>query len=114
MLTNKSRYFQRIRRRCNALENAAEVYQWDCAVFKVKGKVFAICNTEKPLAISLKPKRQNLDAYLYHPAIDIARYVGRFGWVTITIEDKDTADLALSLVLESYEVISTQKGRRKS
>ena len=95
-----------------AQENATEVYQWDCNVFKVNGKVFAICSSEKPLAITLKPKRENLDAYLYHPAIDIARYVGRYGWVTITMEDKDTAHLALSLVMESYEVIATQKKRK--
>lgn len=61
------------------------------------------------MAITLKPKRANVDAYLYHPAISIASHVGRFGWINIKITDKQTADLALSLVNESYDVVSGSK-----
>jgi len=113
MLTNKSPYYSRIRRWCHAQAGVTEEYPWEAIVFKVKKKVFALCGTEKPLSITLKPKKENLDAYLYHPAISIASYVGRFGWVTITVENKEVAALALALVQESYDVISTQKNSRK-
>jgi predicted DNA-binding protein (MmcQ/YjbR family) len=111
MSISRPRHLATIARWCHRQPDVEEVYQWDCFVFKVKGKVFAICSSDSPLAISLKPRRENLDAYLYHPDIDIARYVGRYGWVTITVSGKDTAHLALDLVQESYGVISTGKSR---
>jgi predicted DNA-binding protein (MmcQ/YjbR family) len=113
MLTNKSPYYQPIRRWCRAQADVTEENPWEAIAFKVKKRVFAICGTDKPLSITLKPKKENLDAYLYHPAIEIAAYVGRFGWITITVENKDTAALALALVQESYEVVSSRKGDRK-
>lgn len=105
------RYLHRIRNWCLKQPGTIEVHQWGCKVFKVRGKVYAICGLERPLTITLKPHRENLDAYLYHPAIAIAKYVGRFGWVTITVADKDTAALALSVVEESYRLFGA-KGRR--
>ena len=113
MLTNKSPYYEPIRRWCRAQEGVTEENPWEAIAFKVKKRVFAICGTDKPLSITLKPKKENLDAYLYHPAIEIASYVGRFGWVTITVQNKDTASLALALVKESYEVISTKKASQR-
>lgn len=99
-------YFKRIRNWAIQQEEAHEVFQWGCSVFKFRKKVFAICSLASPLSITLKPQRVNVDAYLYHPAISIASHVGRFGWVNIKITDKQTADLALSLVGESYKVVS--------
>jgi len=110
-LQSKSRYYKPIGEWCRSQKDAGEECLWASIVFKVQGKVFAICSFEKPLTITLKPQRENLDAYLYHPAIEIARYVGRYGWVTITVEDKDTGRLALDLVQESYGVVSRKKRR---
>ena len=105
-------YLHRIRNWCLNQNGSVESHQWGCKVFKVWGRVYAICGLERPLRITLKPRLENLDAYLYHPAISIAKYVGRFGWVTITVTDKDTAALALSLVEESYHVFGP-KGKRR-
>ncbi|MCK5127826.1 MAG: MmcQ/YjbR family DNA-binding protein [candidate division Zixibacteria bacterium] len=113
MLTNKSRYFKRIRNWSLKQVDTAEEFPWQHIVFKVKGKLFAICNTEKPLRITLKPQKDNVDAYLYHPDIAIASHVGRFGWITITIQNKDTADLGFALVKESYGVISSKHRKKK-
>jgi predicted DNA-binding protein (MmcQ/YjbR family) len=112
VLTNKSPYYNRIRRWCHTQADVTEENPWEAIAFKVKKRVFAICGTEKPLRITLKPKKENLDAYLYHPAIEIASYVGRFGWVTITVKNKDVAALALALVQESYDVVSSRKKDR--
>ena len=105
------RFMAPIARWCRRQPGAEEVYQWESQVFKVRGKVFAICSCDNPLTISLKPRRENLDAYLYHPDIDIAAYVGRYGWVTITVTSRDTANLALDLVQESYAVVSSNKSK---
>ena len=72
MIVNHSPYFARIRRWCRKQDHGLEVFQWESIVFKFKKKVFAICSADTPLSITLKPKRENLDAYLYHPAIEIA------------------------------------------
>ena len=111
--TNKSRYFRRIRNWCLRQEFVAEEFPWGCIVYKVRGKVFAICNAEPPLAITLKPETGNVDAYLYHPDIEIASHVGRFGWVSITAHDKSSADLTLMLVKESYRVVRVKHEGRK-
>lgn len=107
----RPRHLAAIARWCHRQPEVEEVYQWESFVFKVKSKVFAICSSDNPLSISLKPRRENLDAYLYHPDIEIARYVGRYGWVTITVTGKDTAGLAMDLVQESYGVVSSSKNR---
>lgn len=113
MLTNPSRYYRRIRDWCRKQKQVSEEYPWEHIVFKVGSKkLFAICNTDKPLRITVKPEKERLDAYLYHPDIDIASHVGRFGWITITVHDKDTADLALILVKESYSVVVKKHFKR--
>lgn len=105
MLTNPSRYFRRINNWCHKQERVTEEYPWEHIVFKVGGKVFAICSAEKPLMITVKPEKEHLDAYLYHPDIEIASHVGRFGWISVTAHNKQSADLAFALVQESYRVI---------
>ena len=107
--SKKSRYFARIRRWCLQQEDVVEEFPWGITVFKVNGKVFAMCDPEPPLTISLKPRKENLDAYLYLPDVAVAAYVGRYGWITVTASDKQSADLAFSLVKESYGVKSAGK-----
>jgi len=42
-----------------------------------------------------------------HPDIEVAKYVGRFGWVSITIKSKKVLKLALDLIDQSYESITS-------
>ncbi|MEZ5360627.1 MAG: MmcQ/YjbR family DNA-binding protein [Candidatus Zixiibacteriota bacterium] len=112
MLTNSSRYFRRIRNWCLKQEMVTEEYPWECIVYKVNGKVFAICSSETPLGITLKPEKEHLDGYLYHPDVDIASHVGRFGWITVTVHDKASADLAFALIQESYAVVVKKHFRK--
>ncbi len=107
-----SPYFPDLQDYALSLPGATLALQWNAYVYKISDKMFAIYSDETPLRITLKPRKDNLDAYLYHPDIEIAAYVGRFGWVTITVHDDDTAALAESLVHESFTVISMKKKRK--
>jgi predicted DNA-binding protein (MmcQ/YjbR family) len=53
------------------------------------------------------PDQQSL--LIQHPAIEKAAYVGRFGWVTITVTDEATLELTQDLIDESYDQISPKQ-----
>ncbi len=38
-------------------------------------------------------------------AVEVASYVGRFGWVTVTVTGRDTLDLARCLIDLSYDMV---------
>ena len=60
--------------------------------------------------ITIKATPADQAVLTHHPAIERAAYVGRFGWVTITVTDGETLDLARALVDQAYE--SLQRKRR--
>jgi len=60
--------------------------------------------------VTVKVPPEELDVLLGHPSIQRAKYVGRFGWVTVAIEDGDTLRLALDLIDDSYELIAGAGG----
>ena len=95
--------------RCAALPGAAEDHPWGETVFKVRGKVFCFFGTHEP-QITVKPAGDDLEAMLALPFIRRAAYIGRYGWVTVRIEDEPALDLALELVETTYRGIAG-KGR---
>jgi len=98
-----------IRNHCLAKPGAIEDEPWpgDTA-WKVKGKIFAM-GGKKAVTVKSTPEKQS--ALVLLPAISKAAYVGRFGWVTIELQDKETLDLALDLIDESYAMVA---GKRKA
>jgi predicted DNA-binding protein (MmcQ/YjbR family) len=55
--------------------------------------------------VSLRSTLEKQAALIMHPHIEIAAYVGRYGWVTVTLADEDTMQLALELIDESYDLV---------
>src|SRR5258708_2666635 len=103
--------FKQLRDRCLEKEGAVEEYPWEHVGWKVGGKLFAI-GGENSNVVTLKSTPEKQQALIQHPAIGVAAYVGRYGWVTVTIEDSATLDIALDLVDESYDLVR-KKGRKK-
>ncbi len=91
-------------------DGAVEEYPWEHVGWKVGGKIFVI-GGEGSNVVTLKSTPVKQAVLVQHPAICVAAYVGRYGWVKITIEDEETLDIALELVDESYDAVR-KKGRK--
>lgn len=104
--------WEELRAYCLAFEGAVEEHPWNEAVFKDKGKTFVFTGGDRAaIPVSAKPLPENREIFLAMPGVKVAAYVGRFGWLSLTIEDQASLELAKDLIAESYAVIA-KKGRR--
>jgi predicted DNA-binding protein (MmcQ/YjbR family) len=73
-------------------------------VFKVGGgsRMFAIMGDGPPVRVTLKLTKEEREIALTLPFVSEAKYVGRYGWVTATLEDADGLEATLEWVRESY------------
>ena len=76
----------------------------DSHVFKVGGgsRMFAIMGDGSPLRVTMKLTKEEREVALTLPFVSEAKYVGRYGWVTSTVEDEDALDATLEWLRESY------------
>jgi len=95
----------RIRELALSFPETYEDHPWgDFPVFKVgANKVFAWLTIEsKAVQLTLKLTAEEREVAHLLPWVSVARYVGRYGWVTATVTDEDSLDAALEWVRESY------------
>ena len=73
-------------------------------VFKVGGgsTMFAILGDGPPVTVTLKLTKEEREIALTLPFVSEAKYVGRYGWVTARIENKDGLQATLEWIRESY------------
>ena len=55
---------------------------------------------EARLTVKVTPEER--DVALLLPYVSVARYVGRYGWITATVTDKESLEAALEWLRESY------------
>jgi predicted DNA-binding protein (MmcQ/YjbR family) len=105
-------YFDRIKEHCLAKPGAFEDHPWSETVFKVgpKGKIFCTCDESPGITVKATLERQSV--LIQHPNIEVAAYVGRHGWVTVSIPDQDTFDLAIDLIDDSYQMIAPKPKKK--
>jgi predicted DNA-binding protein (MmcQ/YjbR family) len=101
-----------VREHCLSKQGVVEEYPWGDVVWKVRGKIFA-GSSDGNNRVTVKSSPDEQSRLIEHPAIEVAKYVGRFGWVTITIKSKKTLQLALELIDESYDSIVVRGSKRK-
>jgi predicted DNA-binding protein (MmcQ/YjbR family) len=111
---NWNPFFRALWLHCNEKPSAVEDHPWGDTVFKIRGKIFAFLGQSDSVTVTVKVPPGDRDVLLSLPNIHTASYVGRFGWITISIEDADTLALALDLVDGSYDLIAAPKKRSKS
>jgi predicted DNA-binding protein (MmcQ/YjbR family) len=97
-----------IRAVCMVLPEATEDYPWGHTAWKVNGKLFAI-GDENSNRLTVKATFDEQAALIQHPQIEKAAYVGRHGWVTITINEPSTLELAMDLIGRSFELVAPKK-----
>ena len=96
---------QRIRDLALSFPETYEDHPWgDFPVFKVaSNKVFAFVGVDaSEVRLTVKVTTEERDVALLLPFVSIARYVGRYGWITATVSDDETLEAALEWLRESY------------
>jgi predicted DNA-binding protein (MmcQ/YjbR family) len=96
---------ERIRELALSFPETYEDHPWgDFPVFKVgENKVFAWLTIEpKAVQLTLKLTAEEREVAHLLPWVSIARYVGRYGWVTANVTDEDSLVAALEWLRESY------------
>ena len=112
MALTRRRAAKTIRDLALSLPEAYEDSPWGFPVFKVAdNRMFAWLfeNDRVELTVKLSPEEREI-AYL-HPWVRVASHVGRYGWVTATIEDADALDTGLEWLRESYYLKAPAKLR---
>jgi predicted DNA-binding protein (MmcQ/YjbR family) len=114
-MTNAKRhpYSAALYEHCAKKPGAVEDHPWGETVFKVNDRVFAFLGHGDRSGVTVKVPPEELDLLLAHPSVSRARYVGRFGWVSVRIEDDAMLDLALGLVDDSYDLIASKRRRSR-
>jgi predicted DNA-binding protein (MmcQ/YjbR family) len=84
-----------------SLPETYEDAPWGFPVFKVgDNKLFAMLGEPNELTLKLDSEEREI-AYL-HPWVRRASHVGRYGWITATIDDADALETSLEWLRESY------------
>ena len=93
-----------IRELALSLPEAYEDSPWGHPVFKVRdNRMFAAMSNESdPLRLTVKLTQEEREIALLLPYVEVARYVGRYGWVTASVTDEETLESALEWLRESY------------
>jgi predicted DNA-binding protein (MmcQ/YjbR family) len=98
-------YGQRIRDLALSFPETYEDSPWGHPVFKVgdNNKMFAaMSDGEVSVTLTVKLTPEEREIALHFPHVSVARYVGRYGWVTAEVSDEETLESALEWLRESY------------
>src|SRR6266550_3003817 len=97
-------YGQRIRELALSFPETYEDWPWGHPVFKVgDNKMFAaMSDGEVSVTLTMKLTPEEREIALHFPHVSVARYVGRYGWVTTEVSDEETLESALEWLRESY------------
>ena len=97
------RIAERIRGLALSFPEAYEDSPWGHPVFKVaENRMFAAISNESPIALTVKLSAEEREIAMLLPYVSIARYVGRYGWITAEITDEESLDAGLEWLRESY------------
>jgi predicted DNA-binding protein (MmcQ/YjbR family) len=96
-------FADRIRALALSFPETYEDEPWGHPVFKVAdNRMFAAISSASPVRLTVKLTAEEREIAMLLPFVSVARYVGRYGWITAEVTDADSLDAALEWVRESY------------
>ena len=103
MAFTRRRAAKTIRELALSLPESYEDAPWGFPVFKVAdNRMFAWLIENDPVEVTVKLAAEEREIAYLHPWVRRASYVGRYGWITATIEDADALETTLEWFRESY------------
>ena len=109
---SRSRASKTIRTLALSLPQAYEDSPWGFPVFKVAdNRMFAWLIEGDPVEVTVKLAAEEREVAYLHPWVRRASHLGRYGWVTATIEDADALETVLEWLRESYYLKAPAKLR---
>jgi predicted DNA-binding protein (MmcQ/YjbR family) len=109
---------EELKANCLALAGACEEFPFndEVSVFKVAGKMFALCSLDdRPLQVSVKCQPDlAVQLRAAHPAIVPGYHLNKRHWNTITIDGSLPDQLVSEMIVDSYDLVvaSLPKARR--
>jgi len=101
-----------LRQLCLGLPGAREEFPFrpELAVFKVAGKMFALCAlAEQPLRVSIKCDPELGEQLRFtHPSIEPGYHLNKRHWLTVTIDGSLPDGLLANLIEGSHELVSAR------
>jgi predicted DNA-binding protein (MmcQ/YjbR family) len=97
--------------RCRLKPRVTETKFLGETIFRVSGHVFAFIGRLDRAAVTVKPPPEEVERLLREPRVRRPRYIGRFGWLTVTMPDEASLRLALALVDKSYRLAAGSRRR---
>jgi len=95
-----------VRTYCLSLPHATEDMQWECLLFRVAGKIFALVPFEADGAvISLKSTQQQAAELLEREGILRAPYLGRYHWIALETWEALSDRELRELIAESHRLV---------
>jgi len=92
-----------IRELALSLPEAYEDAPWGFPVFKVAdNRLFVLLHDTDPVEVTMKLSAEEREIAFLHPWVRRASHVGRYGWVTATVEDAEALETVCEWVRESY------------
>ncbi|SRR6266496_4296521 len=99
-----------VRRIAGSLPETEELLTWGTDVtFRVRGKIFAIGGEDSDtLSVKATPAGQAELIDLDPATFSVAAYVGRFGWVRVSLDRIDSVELR-RLVIEAWRLTAPKR-----
>ena len=97
-------YGQHIRELALSFPETYEDWPWGHPVFKVgDNRMFAsMSDGEASVSLTVKLTPEEREIALHMANVEVARYVGRYGWITVQVDDAEALENALEWLRESY------------
>ncbi|MDR3688537.1 MAG: MmcQ/YjbR family DNA-binding protein [Fimbriimonas sp.] len=105
-----SEIFKSIQAYCLVKEGAFEDHPWGDPVWKVgpKGKIFCFGGLA---SMTVRATLDEQSALIQLPGIQIAAYVGRYGWIIVDLSQPQNLEFAPELIDRSYELVLAKSSR---
>jgi predicted DNA-binding protein (MmcQ/YjbR family) len=96
-----------VRKHCLSFPGATETVQWGSdLVFKIGGKMFAVCATEPAkVCMSFKCSPDDFADLTERPRIIPAPYLARAQWVALESDDALPATEAKKFLRQAYDIV---------